>query len=103
MIRVFGSKAFAHVPKSLRHKLDPHSKPYIFVGYSSASKAYVLDDPVKQREIVSSEVTFVAEGDYSSHYNAAHPMAAPLPLSHDSSTVPVIVPPQHSAHRSVVI
>ena len=32
-LRVFGCKAFIHVPKNERSKLDVKAKPYIFLGY----------------------------------------------------------------------
>lgn len=37
---VFGSVAFAHVPKASRRKLGAKSVKTIFVGYSAESKAY---------------------------------------------------------------
>ena len=45
-MRVFGSKAYVHIPKQFRRKLDPLSKPGIFIGYEANSKAYriLLDD-----------------------------------------------------------
>lgn len=33
-LRVFGCKAYAHVPKELRKKFDPKSKPHIMLGYN---------------------------------------------------------------------
>ena len=41
-MRVFGAKAYVHVPKQLRQKLDPVSQTGIFVGYELHSKAYRL-------------------------------------------------------------
>jgi len=38
-MRVFGSKAYVHVPKQLRRKLDPLSTAGIFSGYEPNSKA----------------------------------------------------------------
>ena len=45
-MRVFGSKAYVHIPKHFRRKLDVLSKPGIFIGYEANSKAYrvLLDD-----------------------------------------------------------
>jgi hypothetical protein len=45
-LRVFGSVAYAHVPKVLRNKLDPVSLKGTMVGYEPYSKAYriLLDD-----------------------------------------------------------
>ena len=39
-MRVFGAKAYVHVPKQLRQKLDAVSQTGIFVGYEPHSKAY---------------------------------------------------------------
>ena len=41
-MRVFGAKAYKHVPKQLRQKLDSLSKPSTFIGYEPNSKAYRL-------------------------------------------------------------
>ena len=39
-MRVFGSRAYAHVPKELRNKLDPVSRKGVFVGYEPGAKAW---------------------------------------------------------------
>ncbi len=58
-IRVFGSKAYVHVPKQLRRKLDSLSTAGIFIGYELNSKAYrVLMDSGKVQ--VSRDVIFLA-------------------------------------------
>ena len=49
-LRVFGSKAYAHVPDQTRSKLDDKSKPYIFIGYDSNTKGYKLYDPKIHRK-----------------------------------------------------
>ena len=45
-MRVFGSRAYVHVPKQLRYKLDPLSQAGTFLGYEPHSKAYrvLLED-----------------------------------------------------------
>ncbi|KAL0024617.1 hypothetical protein WJX77_003523 [Trebouxia sp. C0004] len=48
-MRVFGSKAYVHVPKQLRRKLDSLSTTGTFIGYEPNSKAYrVLMDTGKK-------------------------------------------------------
>lgn len=42
MLRVFGCKAMAHIPKVQRSKLAAKSIECIFIGYSEQSKAYRL-------------------------------------------------------------
>lgn len=34
-LRIFGTTAFAHVPKEKRRKLDPKTKRLVFVGYAN--------------------------------------------------------------------
>ena len=40
LLRVFGSKEFAHIPKEDRRKLDSKSIRCTFIGYCSQYKAY---------------------------------------------------------------
>ena len=58
-MRVFGAKAYVHVPKQLRQKLDAVSQTGIFVGYEPHSKAYrVLLDTGKisiSRDVIFDE------------------------------------------------
>ena len=58
LMRTFGSRAFVHIPKQLRKKLDPVSKKGILVGYEPYSKAYrvLLDDTGKI--VISRDITF---------------------------------------------
>ena len=56
-MRVFKARAYVHVPKQLRHKLDPLSQAGTFLGYEPTSKAYrVLLADFKM--VVSRNVTF---------------------------------------------
>ena len=58
-MRVFGAKAYVHVPKQLKQKLDAVSQTGIFVGYEPHSKAYrVLLDTGKisiSRDVIFDE------------------------------------------------
>ncbi len=57
-MRLFKSKAYVHVPKQLRRKLDPLSTAGIFIGYEPNSKAYrVLMDSGKAQ--ISRDVIFI--------------------------------------------
>lgn len=48
-LRIFGSKAFVHIPDHQRRKLDPKSKKCIFVGYDwDTNKIYRIYDPETQ-------------------------------------------------------
>ncbi len=41
-LRVFGCKAFAHIPNEKRSKLESKSIPCVFLGYCEGTKAYRL-------------------------------------------------------------
>ena len=47
-LKVFGCKAFAHIPKEKRQKLDDRTVPYIFLGYGEDKFGYKLWDPEKR-------------------------------------------------------
>ena len=57
-LKVFGCKAFAHVLKEQRLKLDSKAIPCIFVGYGYAKFGYKLWDPEKKKMIKSRDVVF---------------------------------------------
>ena len=60
--RVFGCKAFVHVPKEQRQgKLDKKAIEMIFVGYEPGSKGYRFWNPATRRIVVSRDVTFDEE------------------------------------------
>lgn len=58
-LKVFGCKAFVHVPKKFRRKFDPKSTEMIFVGYSEETKGYRLIHPVTRRLTISRDVVFL--------------------------------------------
>ena len=57
-MRVFGCKAFAHISKENRQKLDDKSTPCIFVGYSDAAFGYRMWNPVNKKIFRSRDVVF---------------------------------------------
>lgn len=57
-IRVFGSTAYAHVPKPFRKKLDDKARKLILVGYQDESANYRLYDTTKRSIVVSRDVVF---------------------------------------------
>ena len=57
-LRVFGSDAYAHVPKEERRKLDSKAKKCILVGYGEETKGYRLYDPTRAKIIFSRDVVF---------------------------------------------
>ena len=96
-LRIFGSIAYAHVPKELRKKLDSKTKECIFLGYSGTSKGYKLWCPKKQGVILSRDVIFDEDSVDLSILSIHTPTEEPLQdlstilLSHDTSL------PNHTA------
>jgi hypothetical protein len=58
-LRVFGCKAFAHVPNEKRTKLKSKSMPYVFLGYCEGTKAYHLMCVETKRIVKSKNVVFI--------------------------------------------
>ncbi|CAL1371305.1 unnamed protein product [Linum trigynum] len=46
-LRVFGCKAFAHIPKDERSKLDSKTRPCVFIGYGQDEFGYRFYDPIQ--------------------------------------------------------
>ena len=57
-LKVFGCKAFVHVPKEQRTKLDYKATPCIFLGYSEEEFDYILWDPKVKKFIRSKGMIF---------------------------------------------
>ncbi len=58
-LRVFGCKAFAHVPDKKRTKLESKSMPCVFLRYYESTKAYRLMCVETKRIIKSRDVMFI--------------------------------------------
>jgi len=63
-LRIFDSKAYVHIPKTLRHKWDKKSIKCILIGYCEESKAYRLYEPtyrkiIKRRDIIFDENSII--------------------------------------------
>lgn len=57
-LRVFGSKAFSHVPKEDRRKLDAKSIKCIFIGYCDEHKSYKMFVPSTHKAFASRDVLY---------------------------------------------
>jgi Reverse transcriptase (RNA-dependent DNA polymerase)/Integrase core domain/GAG-pre-integrase domain len=60
-LRVFGCRAYAHIPKETRNKLEPNAVVTCLVGYMRTSRQYKLYDPIKGRIIVATAPVFSEE------------------------------------------
>ncbi|KAG8390611.1 hypothetical protein BUALT_Bualt01G0101500 [Buddleja alternifolia] len=58
-LRVFGCRAFVHIPKDKRSKLDDKTKPCTFLGYGHEEFGYILWDPVNRKVIRSRDIVFL--------------------------------------------
>lgn len=58
-LKVFGCRAFAHIPKQNRNKLQAKAHEYIFIGYPQASKGYRLLENSSGKIIASRDVRFI--------------------------------------------
>ena len=66
-MKVFICVAYAHIPKQRRIKLDDKSSKVIFIGYSTKYKAYKLFDPNNSKIVISRNVEFNKEDEWSWH------------------------------------
>ena len=57
-IKVFGCKAFIHVPKEHRSKLDDKALPCTFIAYGNEEFGYQFWDPETRKVIISKDVVF---------------------------------------------
>lgn len=60
-LRVFGCRAFVHIPKDERSKLDPKAKQCIFLGYGHEEFGYRMYDPVDKKVVRSRDVVFLED------------------------------------------
>jgi transposase InsO family protein len=87
-LRVFGCRAYMHLDKTKRNKLQPRSIPVIFVGYATEAKAWLVYDPVasgSKKTHVSRDVTFHESVAGSTLLTAAVSAAAPAAIEGKTS------------------
>ncbi|RDX67348.1 hypothetical protein CR513_53793, partial [Mucuna pruriens] len=60
-LRVFGCKAFVHVPKDERSKLDMKTRQCIFIGYGHDEYGYMMYDLVEKKLVRSHDVQFMED------------------------------------------
>ena len=77
-LRVFGCRAFVHIPKQKRSKWDIKAKELMFVGYCQDRKGYRLIDPATHEIINARDVQFLEKEMY-------HQIAGNTSQFHDDS------------------
>ena len=60
-LRVFGCRAFVHIPKDERSKLDVKTRECIFLGYGSDEFGYRMYDPIEKKILRSRDVVFMED------------------------------------------
>lgn len=80
-LRVFGCKAFMHIPKEKRSKLDSKTTPTIFVGYGGEEFGYRLYDPEKMKVVRSRDVIFHEQEMGSDLLNVGKATISTSPIS----------------------
>ncbi|PKI73141.1 hypothetical protein CRG98_006483, partial [Punica granatum] len=60
-IRIFGCRAFVHIPRDERSKLDAKAKQCIFLGYAHEEFGYRFWDPDNKKIIRSRDVVFLED------------------------------------------
>ena len=87
-LRVFGCRAWIHIPKDQRTKWKPNSVPMVFIGYEPGSKAYRLWDPTTRSVKISATVIF--DETKLPNKPAPKPPVQPKPV-----ILPAETPPTH--------
>ena len=60
-LRVFGCKAFVHIPKDERSKLDVKTRQCVFIGYGQDQFGYRFYDPVQKKLLRSRDAVFIED------------------------------------------
>nr|KYP44288.1 Retrovirus-related Pol polyprotein from transposon TNT 1-94 [Cajanus cajan] len=64
-LKIFGCLCFSFVPQVKRDKLDKKAEPGVFIGYNNTSKAYRIFQPQNGKILVSRDVKFMEEKQWS--------------------------------------
>ncbi|KAJ8884274.1 hypothetical protein PR048_016131 [Dryococelus australis] len=101
-LRVFGCKAFAHIPRQTRRRFNEKGEECIFVGYCENSKGYRLLMQGTTRVIKSHDVVFVEnEATHSETKKGVRKSPNPttsLQITEDTST-PIINDVEDDTHH----
>ena len=87
-LRVFGCRAYMHLDKTKRNKIQPRSIPVIFVGYAAEAKGWLVYDPVSsnRKTHISRDVTFHESVPGSTLLTTAVSAAEPAVINSTSSS-----------------
>jgi len=96
-LRVFGCRAFVHVPRDERPKLDSKAKQCIFLGYGHEEFGYKLWDPISKKIIRSRHVIFFEDQTIEDMEQSKKPES----ICEERVDLGPVVPPcvTHDEHR----
>ena len=83
--RIFGSKAWARIPKEKRKDLQPQSQECLFVGYSEDSKGYKLIKLSSNKFFIERSVQFEEEPLAAVEVGESSSPAQPLIVSEETN------------------
>lgn len=86
-LRIFGCKAWVHIPNKKRRKLDPKSLECTFLGYAKNRKAFVVAHHSSNRVFESRDVRF--DEGLGSHPNRVE---IEIEIDQPESSVPEVTP-----------
>ena len=86
---MFGYKAFVHIPKDERSKVDVKTQQCIFVGYGQDQFGYRFYDPVQKKLVRSYDAVFIENQTIED----VDKMEKNVPKSNDDSAYLKLVPP----------
>jgi len=92
-LRVFGCLCYHWLRPYNAHKLEPRSKPCIFLGYSFSQSAYLCYEPTSSKIMVSRHVTF---HEHIFPYNSLHTTDTTL----KSNAIDIWIPPTISVQTT---
>jgi hypothetical protein len=81
--RIFGSRAWDHIPTDKRKALEPQSVECIFFGYPKGVKGYILLDSHTEKFILARSVKFEEE---SLHDFSEDPVEEPLVVTDEEKS-----------------
>ena len=98
-LRVFGCRAYVHIPKDERSKLDDKANECIFLGYRHEEFGYRLWDPVARKLIRSRDVLFLKDQIVGNVEKSDEPQSSLEILIIPTSVSPLVVHNDHGGAR----
>ena len=101
-LKVFGCKAFVHIPQDERLKLDAKTRQCIFFGYGLDEFGYKLFDPIAKKVVGSCDVVFVEDQTIEDIVKTKVQVPQQEPLV-DLDPIPAALAPQQAGKLKVML